>query len=32
MTWVDLLQAGYKDVVHLKGGLSQWRHDGFPVE
>ena len=26
------LQAGYKDVVHMKGGLSQWRFDGLPVE
>lgn len=28
----ELLQAGYKDVQHLKGGLSQWRYDGYPVE
>eukprot|EP00884_Botryococcus_braunii_P023268 jgi/Botrbrau1/9625/Bobra.0131s0005.1 len=28
----ELLQAGYKDVIHLKGGLSQWRHDGFPCD
>ena len=32
VAWADLQQAGYKDVVHLKGGLSQWRHDGYPVE
>jgi rhodanese-related sulfurtransferase len=29
---LSLLQAGYKDVQHLKGGLSQWRYDGYPVE
>lgn len=26
------LQAGFKDVLHLEGGLSQWRHDKYPVE
>ena len=26
------LQAGYTDVVHLKGGLSQWRYEGLPLE
>ena len=25
-------QAGFKDVLHLEGGLSQWRHDNYPVE
>lgn len=29
---VNGMQAGFKDVVHLEGGLSQWRHDGFPVD
>ncbi len=24
-------QEGFKDVVHLEGGLSQWRHDGYPI-
>jgi rhodanese-related sulfurtransferase len=27
-----LQQAGFKDVVHLEGGLSQWRHDKYPVD
>ena len=26
------LVGGFKGVTHLKGGLSQWRHDGYPVE
>ena len=26
------VQAGFKDVVHLEGGLSQWRYDGLPME
>jgi rhodanese-related sulfurtransferase len=26
------LVGGFKGVTHLRGGLSQWRHDGFPVE
>ena len=26
------VQAGFKDVVHLEGGLSQWRHDKYPIE
>lgn len=25
-------QAGFKNVVHLKGGFSQWRYDKYPVE
>ncbi|CAL5229841.1 g13249 [Coccomyxa viridis] len=28
----ELLEAGFRDVLHLEGGLSQWRHDDFPVE
>ncbi|KAL4854986.1 Rhodanese-like domain-containing protein 14 [Chlorella vulgaris] len=27
----ELLNAGYSNVVHLKGGLSQWRYDGYPT-
>ena len=27
-----LLQAGFTNVLHLEGGINQWRHDGFPVE
>ena len=26
------LVGGFKGVTHLRGGLSQWRHDGYPVE
>ncbi|KAK9845919.1 hypothetical protein WJX81_005977 [Elliptochloris bilobata] len=28
----ELLEAGFKDVVHLEGGLSLWRYGGFPVD
>ncbi|KAK9805424.1 hypothetical protein WJX73_004246 [Symbiochloris irregularis] len=28
----ELQEAGFKNVLHLEGGLSQWRHDGFPTE
>ncbi len=27
-----LLQAGFTNVLHLEGGINQWRHDGCPVE
>lgn len=27
-----MLQAGFTNVLHLEGGLSQWRYDGYPVE
>lgn len=29
-----LVEGGYRngEVLHLKGGLGQWRYDGFPVE
>lgn len=26
-----LLEAGFTNVMHLKGGISQWRYDGLPV-
>ena len=29
---ISNLQAGYTDVVHMKGGLSQWRYEGLPLE
>ena len=25
------MQAGFKDIGHLEGGLNQWRYDGYPV-
>ncbi|EIE21109.1 hypothetical protein COCSUDRAFT_17882, partial [Coccomyxa subellipsoidea C-169] len=28
----ELFEAGFKDVLHLEGGLSQWRHEGYPIE
>lgn len=28
----ELMQAGYSNVVHLKGGLSSWRFNGYPTE
>ncbi|KAL4458437.1 hypothetical protein ABPG75_013302 [Micractinium tetrahymenae] len=28
----ELMQAGYTNVVHLKGGLSNWRYNGYPTE
>ncbi|CAL8469212.1 g8753 [Coccomyxa elongata] len=28
----ELYEAGFKDVLHLEGGLSQWRYEGLPVE
>ena len=28
----ELLKAGWKDVLHMKGGLSTWRYDGYPTE
>lgn len=27
----ELLRAGWKDVVHMEGGLSQWRYEGLPL-
>jgi rhodanese-related sulfurtransferase len=26
-----LMMGGYTDVVHLKGGLGEWRYDGYPL-
>lgn len=28
----ELLEAGWQDVVHMEGGLPQWRYEGKPVE
>eukprot|EP01025_Chloroclados_australasicus_P010940 TRINITY_DN14669_c1_g1_i2.p2 TRINITY_DN14669_c1_g1~~TRINITY_DN14669_c1_g1_i2.p2 ORF type:complete len:273 (-),score=24.76 TRINITY_DN14669_c1_g1_i2:257-1045(-) len=28
----ELVTNGYKNVVHLDGGLNQWKFDGYPVE
>eukprot|EP00238_Polyblepharides_amylifera_P014395 CAMPEP_0196588624 /NCGR_PEP_ID=MMETSP1081-20130531/61139_1 /TAXON_ID=36882 /ORGANISM="Pyramimonas amylifera, Strain CCMP720" /LENGTH=212 /DNA_ID=CAMNT_0041911169 /DNA_START=181 /DNA_END=819 /DNA_ORIENTATION=+ len=28
----EVIQAGYKDVVHVEGGFAQWKFDGFPIE
>eukprot|EP00873_Tetraselmis_striata_P022142 jgi/Tetstr1/442406/TSEL_030532.t1 len=28
----ELYQAGYKNIVHLEGGIQQWRYQGYPVE
>lgn len=28
----EALQAGYKNVIHVDGGLNQWRYDDYPVE
>lgn len=28
----ELQEAGFKNVLHLEGGLSQWRYDNFPTE
>lgn len=27
----ELMKAGFTDVVHLKGGLGDWRHLGYPM-
>jgi len=27
-----LMRAGFTDIIHLDGGLSQWYHEGHPVE
>ena len=27
----ELMQGGFTDVVHLKGGLSEWRFRGYPT-
>lgn len=28
----ELLRAGYTNVVHLEGGLSEWRYKGYPLD
>jgi rhodanese-related sulfurtransferase len=28
----ELMRAGFTDVVHLEGGLCEWRHEGYPME
>ena len=28
----ELKRAGYKNVVHMEGGLSEWRYNGLPLE
>ena len=28
----ELMTAGFTDVVHLRGGLGEWRHDGYAME
>ena len=28
----EVLRAGYGDVLHLKGGLGDWRYKGYDVE
>lgn len=28
----ETLQAGYKKIIHVEGGLNQWRFDDFPCE
>lgn len=28
----ELMKAGWKDVIHLEGGLSEWRHKRYPIE
>jgi rhodanese-related sulfurtransferase len=28
----ELMRAGFTDVVHLQGGLCEWRHEGYPIE
>lgn len=28
----ELLKAGFTDVVHLEGGLADWRYKGYPLE
>ena len=28
----ELMKAGYTNIVHLEGGLADWRHKGYPVE
>ena len=27
----ELMKAGFGDVVHLKGGLGDWRYEGYPM-
>jgi len=27
----ELMRAGYTNVIHLEGGFSQWRHQGYPL-
>lgn len=27
----ELLKAGFNDVVHLEGGLAEWRYNGYPM-
>jgi len=28
----QLMSAGFTKVIHMKGGINQWREDGLPVE
>jgi len=28
----EVLQAGFKDIVHVEGGLNGWRNEGYPTE
>lgn len=28
----ELMKAGYSNVLHLEGGLGEWRHNGYPME
>ncbi|MDH5488859.1 MAG: rhodanese-like domain-containing protein [Rhodospirillaceae bacterium] len=28
----QLMNAGFTKVIHMKGGINQWREDGLPVE
>jgi len=28
----ELMKAGFSDIVHLRGGLSEWNYNGYPVE
>jgi rhodanese-related sulfurtransferase len=27
----ELMRAGFTDVIHLEGGLAEWRHQGYPM-
>lgn len=27
----ELMRAGYTNVIHMEGGFSQWRHQGYPL-